>query len=239
METVPNASHPAANTARRVPGTPHRCAARILALALSVTLAAAWCVAGSAGLTGCAAQSAGAASASRIAFDAAFAKDYETARSAVTERADDAKLLAVTSTTFSQAHFTPSWTFLFYSRRRASAYTVTVENGKASVRDNPGAAITQDDFDAMADPAAIALDCDEAYGQLAASLDGDGEYLTCRASLTTYNPADDAESNALTWTFSFNEEADLKEIHLDPNAVLAPAATFSVSACAGELASAL
>ena len=204
--------------------------ARLLAAALTALLLAAY-------LTGCAAQSAAETSASRIVFEPAFGEGYDAAREAVADRADDAKLLAVTSTTFSQAHFPSSWTYLFYSWQRASAYTVVVEDGRAKVADNPGLALAQTDFDAVPSSASVTWDCDAAYDQVLKQLSGQGEYLTCRAYLMTYIPEDDdPTADAFAWFFSFNENQDLREVYLDPNAEIAPAATFSVDAQTGKVA---
>ena len=200
------------------------------ALAVSLALTLAGC------LVGCNSQPTAQSSASRITFENALGADYETALAAAVERADDAKLLAVSSETFSQAHFPSSWMFLFYSWKRASAYTVHMTDGQATVTDNPGFSLTQEDFGAIADPAGVDWDCERAYNQAIEQLDDQGEYLTCRAYLMTYVPEDDdPEADALKWFFVFNDEQDLRSIYLDPNADLAPATTLSVDGSTGKV----
>lgn len=204
-----------------------------IALVLAVTLALAMALAGC--LSACASQSTAASSASRIAFEPAFGTDYEIARDAVSQRAEDARLLAVSSSDLSQAHFTPGWSYLFYSWQRASAYTVFVADGQATIADNPGLSFSQDDFDAVPEPADIAWDSDAAYDSVVKQLDGEGEYLTCRAYLTTYAPdSADGAIGAFEWIFSLNDEGDLRSVYLNPDAEIAPAAMFSVDARTGK-----
>lgn len=204
-------------------------AVRIVSAVLATALALVGC------LSACASQSPATSSASRIAFEAAFDTDYEIARDAVAQRAEDAKLLAVSSTDFSQAHFAPGWSFLFYSWQRASAYTVFVADGQATIADNPGLSVSQDDFDAIPKPTSIVWDADAAYGSVIEQLDGQGEYLTCRAYLTFASSDGDGKGqNTFEWVFSLNEEQDLRSIYLDPDAEIAPATTFSVDASDGQ-----
>ena len=190
------------------------------------------------GLCGCAAEpelSPAAQSASKISFEPAFESDYAVAREAVLQKADDAKLLAVRSSTFSQAHLTPDWSFLFYSRQRVSAYTVQVTDGVAKVIDSPGITMLQEEYDAIPDPDLAILDADAAYQQAVSQLDGTGEYATCRASLVTCDFEDDSSAQAFVWYFAFNEEEDLRDISLYDFDEVAPAVTLAVDGAAGKL----
>lgn len=213
---------------RRIPNT--------LAHRITLLGAALLVVASSMGLGACSSPSPAAESAARIPFDPAFASAYEPAAEAVQLRTDDAKLLAVRSSSFSQAHFAPTWTFLFYSWQRTSAYTVEVSGGEAKVTDNPGLTFAQSSFAEVPDTIEVAMDADEAYALVVDSLKGDGSYMTCRAYLMTYISEDEGSpDDAYAWFFSFNETEDLKQIHLDPAENLAPAATYAVNANTGEV----
>lgn len=208
--------------------TLERCGSRIALAGLAILVL---CCA-----LGCASRSPAAESAARIPFDPAFAEAYEKASEAVGDNADDVKLLAVQSSTFSQAHFAPSWTFLFCSWQRVSAYTVEVVDGEARVVDNPGVSFTQDLFEAAPDDLEVVVDADEAYGIVLGTIDGEGTYLTCRAYLMTFVPeGEDSADDEMVWFFSFNETDDLKEISIDPDENLAPAATYGVDARTGDV----
>lgn len=206
-----------------------RSAAVVALLALVV---AALCL-----FAGCASLSPAAESAQRIVFPPAFKGDYELAWEAARERADDAKLLAVQTTTYSQAGAPSNWTFLFVSRQRASAYTVEIAAGTATVTDNPAVSLSQEDFDAIPTSSAIVFDAEEAFQLVVDQLSGDGKFFTARAYLMTYAVGDeDPSADTYVWFFSMNDPQDFQGKLLDASGDIAPAAAYAVDSLTGTVA---
>lgn len=187
-------------------------------------------------LGSCSNASAAVESASRLSFPPAFSEDYLIAQEAISSRADDAKLLAVQSTTYAQAGVPAEWIFLFSSWQRASSYTVTVANGQATVADNPTISLSQEAFDAMPDPKTIALDAEDAWSRVVEQLEDNGRYLTARAYLTvSASENDDPGNEAPAWIFTLNDPNDFRGSFLDTSDEIAPLATFAVDAISGEV----
>ena len=187
-------------------------------------------------LTGCAKQSVAAQSAADMSFTAAMSQDYPIAAEAISQRAEDAKLLAIQSTTYAMPGSGTGWTFLFYSWQRASAYTVTVSHGEASVTDMPTVTLSKSDYDAIPQEPSLAIDADQAYQALLADLEGTGKLITCRAFLMTYVVEDsDPTASANIWFFSFNEESDVREAALDKSGEISPQRIIAVDAGTGQV----
>ncbi|MEE0706715.1 MAG: hypothetical protein UCH28_10090 [Adlercreutzia sp.] len=184
-------------------------------------------------LEGCTPASPARASACALAFSPALGESYEAACAAAAEKADDAKLMAVRSTSFSFADAEPGWMYLFYSWERASAYTVFVTGTTATAGETGNLAITQEEFDALPAVTALAWDADGAYQQITNVLEGDEEFLTCRAYLMTY---DETSEDALVWFFSFNEADDVASYlgEVEAASPIAPAQVWAVDAQSGE-----
>ena len=193
-------------------------------------------------LAGCS-ESKAASSAKQILFDAAFSNDYQAALDEARNKADDAKFIAVRTSSYGYAQSSSSWMYLFYSWTDATAYTVFVVDGVATAGETGNLPFTQDDLNAVPDASELTYDADAAYDLLVKSLEGDSEFLTCRAYLMAYAEGeDDPTADAMKWFFSFNEEADVadlmadKEVEskVDPDASYSPRA-FTVDATTGEI----
>lgn len=184
-------------------------------------------------LGGCTPASPARASACALAFSPALGESYEAACAAAAEKADDAKLMAVRSTSFSFADAEPGWMYLFYSWERACAYTVFVAGTTATAGETGNLAITQEEFNTLPDAGALAWDADAAYQQITNVLEGDEEFLTCRAYLMTY---DETGEDALVWFFSFNEADDVASYlgEVEAASPIASAQVWAVDAQSGE-----
>lgn len=184
-------------------------------------------------LGGCTPASPARTSACALVFSPALGESYEAACAAAAEKADDAKLMAVRSTSFSFADAEPGWMYLFYSWERACAYTVFVAGTTATAGETGNLAITQEEFDALPDAGVLTWDADAAYRQITNVLEGDEEFLTCRAYLMTY---DETSEDALVWFFSFNEADDVASYlgEVEAASPIAPAQVWAVDAQSGE-----
>lgn len=185
-------------------------------------------------LAGCGSSDPATASARALGFSAALGDSYQAACDAMAEKADDARLMAVRSTSFSSADAKPSWMYLFYSWERACAYTVFVSGTTATAGDTGNLAITEEEFATLPSVDALAWDADTAYDQVLTELEGVGEFLTCRAYLMTY---DETGEDELIWFFSFNDADDVASYLGDVEALgeVAPAQLWAVDAQSGEI----
>lgn len=192
-----------------------------------------------AALPGCSSRSVATTSAETISFLPACGDDYQTALAAVHEKADDAKLLAIRTSTYCDSDAASNWMYLFYSWKRASAYTVFMINGEANVADMGGMAYNQTDFDAVPDLEGITYDADAAYEELLKNLEGDERLVTCRSYLMTYIAEDDdPTADSFKWFFSFNEE-DVNDrgsaVTSDNDAPISSPRAFCVDVRTGEV----
>ena len=100
---------------------------RIVATVAALCLATALCACAS---------SAAKSSASRISIGEAMGETYQAALEAAHDKAADAKLLAIRSSSYSSENAPSQWMYLFYSLDRAYAYTVFVSDGQATAADS-------------------------------------------------------------------------------------------------------
>ena len=181
------------------------------------------------------------ATAKQIKFAPSLENDYQLAVSAIEEKADDAKLIAIRLSSFADSETTPSWMYLFYSWNRASAYTVFVVEGEATIGETGNLPFTQSDFEAVPDASNITYDADAAFELLLDTIKKDDELSTCRAYLMTYVEGDDDPTvDAMKWFFSFNDPNDIESISNgeeteDENDSSLTEHIFSVDAQSGEV----
>ena len=188
---------------------------------------------------GCSKASVSQESASYMSYDAAFAQDYPVALEAARLRAEDVKLIAVKSDDFTLPGSKTSWVFLFFSLDRVSAYTVTVVDGKAKVRDNPGMSMLRSSFESIPDISDMAYDADEAYKAVVRCIEGTGKIITCRAYIAAYVGDDDSGSiPAGKWVFIFNDPQDVRNAAMDKTGEISPERCFFVDARTGEVSEA-
>ncbi|MDR3899932.1 MAG: hypothetical protein Q3X49_02370 [Slackia sp.] len=177
---------------------------RIVATVAALCLATALCA-----CAGSAAKS----SASKISVNEAMGETYQAALEAAHDKAADAKLLAIRSSSYSSEDAPSQWMYLFYSLDRAYAYTVFVSDGQATVADSGPMSISPQDFDAIPDASAIRIDADDAWNTIVESMDGDDEICTARIFLMTYIKGDeDPTHDAMKWFFSLNESDNLASL---------------------------
>lgn len=211
---------------------------RIVAIVAAVCLATALCAC---------ANSAAKSSASRISIGEAMGETYQTALEAAHDKAADAKLLAIRSSSYSSENAPSQWMYLFYSLDRAYAYTVFVSDGQATAADSGPMSISPQDFDAIPDTSKIMIDANDAWNAIVESMDGDGEICTARVFLMTYVKGDnDPTHDAMKWFFSLNENDNLASLfdNGQDKSDNAPARLFTVDCAnasveeldAGELA---
>lgn len=184
---------------------------------------------------GCSKPSVSEESASYMSYDAAFTQDYTTALQAAQMRAEDVKLLGIRSDDFTLPGSKTSWIFLFYSWDRCSAYTVTVTNGKAKVRDNPGLSMLRSSFDTILDLSQIAYDADDAYAAVLRCVEGTGKLITCRAYIAAYVGEDEGGVPAGKWVFNFNDPQDVRNAAIDKTGEISPQRYFIVDAFTGDV----
>lgn len=177
---------------------------RIVATVAALCLATALCA-----CAGSAAKS----SASKISVSKAMGETYQAALEAVHDKAADAKLLAIRSSSYSSEDAPSQWMYLFYSLDRAYAYTVFVSDGQATAADSGPMSISPQDFDAIPDASAITIDANDAWNAIVESMDGNGEICTARIFLMTYVKGDeDPTHDAMKWFFSLNESDNLTSL---------------------------
>lgn len=180
--------------------------------AIIVAIAAACALLCATLLAGCI-ESKASSSAKQISFNAAFSENYQAALEEARSQADDVKFIAVRTSSYGFAGSSPSWMYLFYSWKDATAYTVFVVDGVATAGETGALSFTQGDLDAVPDISGITYDANAAYELLTESLEGDGELLTCRSYLMAYAEGEeDPTADAMKWFFSFNEEADIEDL---------------------------
>ncbi|WP_302853176.1 hypothetical protein [uncultured Slackia sp.] len=138
---------------------------------------------------------------------------YQAALEAAHDKAADAKLLAIRSSSYSSENAPSQWMYLFYSLDRAYAYTVFVSDGQATAADSGPMSISPQDFDAIPDTSKIVIDANDAWNAIVESMDGDGEICTARVFLMTYVKGDDDPTHdAMKWFFSLNEGDNLASL---------------------------
>ena len=138
---------------------------------------------------------------------------YQAALEAAHDKAADAKLLAIRSSSYSSEDAPSQWMYLFYSLDRAYAYTVFVSDGQATAADSGPMSISPQDFDAIPDASAITIDANDAWNTIVESMDGNGEICTARIFLMTYVKGDeDPTHDAMKWFFSLNESDNLTSL---------------------------
>lgn len=171
-----------------------------------------------AGMLAACASSPAASTARQMMFSPSLGDDYRAAAAVMEEEADDAKLLAIRSSSCATGATTPSWMYLFYSWDKAQAYTVFVVNGEASLGETGNLPLTPDDFAAVPDVDALAFDADAAYERVLEAIEGEEEFSTCRAYLMTYVKGDDdPTADALKWFFVFNDPDDIGAVGIEGN----------------------
>ena len=177
---------------------------RIVATVAALCLATALCA-----CVGSAAKN----SASKISVSKAMGETYQAALEAAHDKAADAKLLAIRSSSYSSEDAPSQWMYLFYSLDRAYAYTVFVSDGQATAADSGPMSISPQDFDAIPDASAITIDANDAWNAIVESMDGNGEICTARIFLMTYVKGDeDPTHDAMKWFFSLNESDNLTSL---------------------------
>lgn len=177
---------------------------RIVATIAALCLATALCA-----CAGSAAKS----SASKISVSKAMGETYQAALEAAHDKAADAKLLAIRSSSYSSEDAPSQWMYLFYSLDRAYAYTVFVSDGQATAADSGPMSISPQDFDAIPDASAITIDANDAWNAIVESMDGNGEICTARIFLMAYVKGDeDPTHDAMKWFFSLNESDNLTSL---------------------------
>ena len=177
---------------------------RIVATVAALCLATALCA-----CAGSAAKS----SASKISVSKAMGETYQAALEAAHDKAADAKLLAIRSSSYSSEDAPSQWMYLVYSLDRAYAYTVFVSDGQATAADSGPMSISPQDFNAIPDASAITIDANDAWNAIVESMDGNGEICTARIFLMTYVKGDeDPTHDAMKWFFSLNESDNLTSL---------------------------
>lgn len=188
----------------RIGAIPANAQKALVIIAISAIAALAAC-----GLCSCAGSPAK-ESASKISVSAALGSTYQTAVDAVRQKADDAKLLAIRSSSYCSDGNPSEWMYLFYSFNKAYAYTAFVSNGEATVADSGPMAISSEEFAAIPDSDAIAVDAPDAWKAVVSALDGEGKIYTTRIFLMTFITEDsDPTQDAMQWFFSVNEGDNL------------------------------
>lgn len=176
--------------------------------ALAVVLAAVVVACAACVLGGCSSNAKATEAADQISIHAALGDSYDAALAAVQEKASDAKLLAVRMSSEASDEGTPEWMYLFISRVRVCAYTVFVSNGEAIAAEYAQMSFAQEEFDAIPDPSAIAVDADKAYELIKENLAADQIPQDVSVWLMTFVKEDpDPTEYAMKWVFSFNEAA--------------------------------
>lgn len=147
-----------------------------------------------------------------IACEPALGDGYDRAYAAIAEKASDAQLVAVRSSTYASAGNASEWMYLFYSWDRARAYTAFVVDGEAVAGEYAGMAFTQDDLAEAPGAADVAIDADEAYSIAVDSLGGDGSVYAWRAYLVLFTEEGDASEDDMSWVFQFNGRGDVEDL---------------------------
>lgn len=139
------------------------------------------------------------------ALDEAFDKAY----AAVKERAEDAKLVAIRSSSSFSPGFEPEWMYLFVSRTSVCYYTAFIQDGEPVVADYARVSYSEDEMEAIPPALDIVFDANEAYATVVGTLSPDQIPAACSVYLMMYlSEAEGGNDNALKWFFVFEAMAD-------------------------------
>jgi hypothetical protein len=172
--------------------------------------------------------------ASEIRVSPSFSDEYEKAAAAVQEKAPDAKLAAVRSSTYAARDEDLSWIYLFVSAEKAFSYTVFVVEGQPSVADYAAVSYSASDLEAIPDPSQIPFDADKAYEKAVEQLEGEKEVVTCKAFMLLHDKSDNADPAEMTWRFVFNEPETLADEGINDTQGYADKNSIDVDALTGE-----